>query len=95
MLQITVPVSYTHLDVYKRQTKGTAAKAEEHRQIWQILMDVLQKAVEILGDAPMSLDTFARILSAGLEESSMGLIPPTADSLLVGDICLLYTSRCV
>lgn len=49
-------------------------------------MDVLQKAVEILGDAPMSLDTFARILSAGLEESSMGLIPPTADSLLVGDI---------
>ncbi|MEE0702432.1 MAG: PD-(D/E)XK nuclease family protein, partial [Anaerotignum sp.] len=50
------------------------------------LMDVLQKAVEILGDAPMSLDTFARILSAGLEESSMGLIPPTADSLLVGDI---------
>ena len=66
--------------------KGNAAKAEEHRQIWQILMDVLQKAVEILGDAPMSLDTFARILSAGLEESSMGLIPPTADSLLVGDI---------
>lgn len=66
--------------------KGNATKAEEHRQIWQILMDVLQKAVEILGDAPMSLDTFARILSAGLEESSMGLIPPTADSLLVGDI---------
>lgn len=66
--------------------KGNAAKAEEHRQIWQILMDVLQKAAEILGDAPMSLDTFARILSAGLEESSMGLIPPTADSLLVGDI---------
>lgn len=66
--------------------KGNAAKAEEYRQIWQILMDVLQKAVEILGDAPMSLDTFARILSAGLEESSMGLIPPTADSLLVGDI---------
>ncbi|NCC16653.1 MAG: helicase-exonuclease AddAB subunit AddB [Clostridia bacterium] len=65
---------------------GSHAKAEEHRQIWQLLMQVLEKATEILGDAPMALADCAKILSAGLQKCTMGVIPPTTDCLVVGDI---------
>lgn len=63
-----------------------AAKAEEHRQIWQSFVQLLQTAVDILGDTPVTLSEFSKILQAGLEKSSIGIIPPTADCLVVGDI---------
>ena len=68
------------------QKNGNPTKAEEHRQIWQLLMQVLEKATEILGDEPMTLSDCAKILSAGLQKCTMGVIPPTTDCLVVGDI---------
>ena len=62
------------------------AKAEEHRQIWQSFVQLLQTAVDILGDTPVTLAEFSKILQAGLEKSSIGIIPPTADCLVIGDI---------
>ena len=67
-------------------SEGNPQKAEEHRQIMQIVIHVLEKAVEILGDTPMTFQTFSRILQAGLEKSSLGMIPPTVDCLVVGDL---------
>lgn len=68
------------------EQSGYTAKADEHRQIWQVLMELLQTAVDIFGDTPLTLEDFSKILSAGLTKSSMGIIPPTADCLLVGDL---------
>lgn len=65
---------------------GNPSKAEEHRQIWQLLMQVLDKATEILGEDTMTMTDAAKILSAGLQKCTMGVIPPTTDCLLVGDI---------
>ncbi len=65
---------------------GNPSKAEEHRQIWQLLMQVLDKATEILGEEIMTMADAAKILSAGLQKCTMGVIPPTTDCLLVGDI---------
>ncbi|MDD4844486.1 MAG: helicase-exonuclease AddAB subunit AddB, partial [Anaerotignum sp.] len=65
---------------------GSPAKAEEHRQIWQLLMQVLEKATEILGEEPMTIGDAAKILCAGLQKCTMGVIPPTSDCLVVGDI---------
>lgn len=66
--------------------KGNLNKAEEYRQIWQLVMDVLEKADAILGKEELTLEEMAKILSAGLEKCTMGVIPPTADCLLIGDI---------
>lgn len=66
--------------------KGNPSKAEEHRQIWQLLLQVLDKATEILGDEPMTMAEAAKVLSAGLQKCTMGVIPPTTDCLVVGDI---------
>lgn len=65
---------------------GNLNKAEEYRQIWQLVMDVLEKADAILGKEELTLEEMAKILKAGLEKCSMGVIPPTADCLLIGDI---------
>lgn len=65
---------------------GNPSKAEEHRQIWQLLLQVLDKATEILGEEKMTLGEAAKILFAGLQKCTMGVIPPTADCLIVGDI---------
>ena len=65
---------------------GNLNRAEEYRQIWQLVMDVLEKADEILGKEELTLPEIAKILEAGLEKCTMGVIPPTADSLLIGDL---------
>ena len=49
-------------------------------------MDILDKLVGILGDEKMSLDEFKDIYEAGLSAASIGVIPPTADSVILGDI---------
>lgn len=61
-------------------------KAEEYRQLWQMVMDVLEKAYDILGNAELTLEAAAKILKSGLEKCSMGVIPPTADCVVIGDI---------
>lgn len=66
--------------------RGDLNKAEEYRQIWQLVMEVLEKAEEILGKTELTLPEMAKILAAGLDKCSMGVIPPTADSLLIGDL---------
>lgn len=66
--------------------EGELTKAEEYRQIWLLVMDVLEKADAILGKEELTLPEMAKILEAGLEKCTMGVIPPTADCLLIGDI---------
>jgi len=66
--------------------EGNLNRAEEYRQIWQLVMDVLEKADTILGKEELSLPEMAKILEAGLEKCTMGVIPPTADCLLIGDL---------
>lgn len=66
--------------------EGNGAKAREHQQIWGIFVNLLEKMVQILGEEEMTVSEFAKILEAGLVKSDLGIIPPTADSILVGDI---------
>ncbi len=64
----------------------SAEKAKEYEQIWSMLMTLLESGTEILGDEKMSIEEFYKIMEAGLEQSEMGIVPPTVDSIIVGDI---------
>lgn len=77
-----------HLEAWAEEAAaaGNLNRAGEHRQIWQLVMDVLQKAEDILGDEAMTLTEAASILEAGLAQCTMGVIPPAVDCLLIGDI---------
>ena len=48
-------------------------------------MELLDKIVEVLGEDKMTLAEYQEILEAGFAEASVGIIPPTADQVLIGD----------
>lgn len=66
--------------------KGNLALARRHEKIWDLFIALLEKTVEIFGEEEMSSKDFAEILETGLLESTLGMIPPGADCVMVGDI---------
>ena len=66
--------------------QGQLDFANEYSQVWNIVMDVFDQVVEVMGDEGITLDKFARILSIGFGEYKTGLIPPALDQVLVGSI---------
>ncbi len=59
--------------------------ASEMLQSWNILMNVLDKMVEVLGAQKVNLKEYAYILDAGLEQCELGLVPPGLDQVVIGD----------
>ncbi len=68
------------------QAEGETALAKEYAQIYKIVMDLLDKMVELLGDERMSVREYREILEAGLEAAAVGIIPPGYDRVVFGDI---------
>ena len=68
------------------QEIGDVALVKEYAQIYGIVMSLLDKLVEVLGDEPISLKDYQQLLEAGLGEAKVGIIPPSADQLVIGDV---------
>ncbi|MCR4830174.1 MAG: exodeoxyribonuclease V subunit gamma [Pseudobutyrivibrio sp.] len=68
------------------EEKNDAVRAKEYSQIYQVIMDIFDKLVGILGEEKMGLDEFHDIYDAGLSAASIGVIPPANDSVIFGDI---------
>lgn len=65
---------------------GQLDKANEYRQVWNIVMDVFTQIVDVLGEESIGTERFAEILSAGFAGHKMSLIPPALDQVLAGSI---------
>lgn len=65
---------------------GDASAAREYRQIYSLVMNLFDQMVSILGDERMGNAAYLKMLEAGLSESSVGLIPPGEDQVMIGDI---------
>ena len=66
--------------------EGELALAKEYAQVYRILMDLLDKFAELLGEEQVSLSEYCKLLEAGLSEARVGVIPPSVDQLVVGDV---------
>lgn len=66
--------------------KGMQDKIKEYTQVPSIVMDMLDQAVEVLGDEKVDLKTFSKILVSGFEEKEIGVIPMALDQVNIGDI---------
>ena len=66
--------------------EGEAALAKEYHQIFRVIMELLEKYVEILGEEELSLEEFSELLDAGFSEVTVGVIPPGSDRVVVGDM---------
>jgi ATP-dependent helicase/nuclease subunit B len=65
-------------------SNGDNEALREHEQIWDKIMDTLDKMVEILPEQLENISGFAKILEAGLMD--LGLAPPSLDQLVLGDL---------
>ncbi|MGN1192094.1 MAG: helicase-exonuclease AddAB subunit AddB [Dorea sp.] len=70
----------------KFQAAGELALAKEYAQIYRIVIELFDKFVELLGDEPVSLNEYCKLLDAGLEEARVGVIPPGTDQIVAGDM---------
>lgn len=68
------------------EEEGETALAREYVQIYRIVMDLLDKMVELLGQEQLSLREYRQILESGLEAAAVGIIPPGYDRVIFGDI---------
>jgi len=59
---------------------------DEYYQIYEKIIELFDKLVELLGMQRLTLGEFNKIIDSGIAEIKVGLIPPTADCVVVGDI---------
>ena len=65
---------------------GDLDAAEEHEQVWDMVMAFLARMRETLAGESLPLDELAGVLEAGLASLALGLVPPSLDEVLVGSV---------
>ena len=80
-LHIIIPVSYTHLDVYKRQVKNPVSRFWQKQKIKRQYAKAARAAGQTAQGAASTAKTTATTARKAAKESKKA--------------CLLYTSRCV
>lgn len=65
---------------------GMLSLANEYSQVWNIVMEVFNQTVEVMGEESIGIERFSNILKIGLGEYKLGLIPASLDQVLVGSV---------
>lgn len=68
------------------EAEGNEVLASSYAQIYRIVIDLLDKIVDLLGAERMPLREYADILDAGFLAAKVGIIPPGTDCVILGDI---------
>ncbi len=65
---------------------GDMVREKEYRQIYGLIMDLLDQIMALIGEDEITLKEFKEILEAGFGEIQVGSIPQNVDRVVVGDI---------
>lgn len=68
------------------EENGLEDKVKEYSQISSIVLDILDQAVQTLGDNKLSIKEFYNILNSGFESQELGVIPVALDQVNIGDV---------
>ena len=79
---------YKTLEVWieKFKAEGAVEQVTEYSKIWNLVMELLDQMVEVLGQEILSLEEFVKILTIGFTKHQMGLIPPALDGVLISSV---------
>ena len=66
--------------------QGELALEKEYAQVYRIVIELFDKFVELLGEERISMKEYCELLDAGLEQAKVGIIPPSVDQVVVGDV---------
>lgn len=71
--------------------RGMQAQAAQNRQVWQIIMALLDQLHALLGDSRAPMKDMARFIQAGLASASISALPPKPDTVMIGQCGHLMT----
>ncbi|MGF7004283.1 ATP-dependent helicase/nuclease subunit B [Lachnospiraceae bacterium PFB1-21] len=74
------------IEADKLEEQGSASLAKEYRQVYEILISLLDKFVDLLGDEVMGMAEYSALFDVGLQEAKVGVIPPSTDQVMTGDV---------
>lgn len=85
LLQIHV---YEKLEARKNELyeENRINEGDAYGQIFEKTVRLFDKIAELLGDTKMSVKEFYEIVDTGLSDIEVGVVPPTVDRVLIGDI---------
>jgi len=66
--------------------QGLIELANIYNSSWDLLIDILDELVQVLGEEKISFENYTNLLRAGFNNSSLGKIPATLDEVIVGDV---------
>lgn len=72
----------------KAEEEGDLAAAKENEQVWKAIIQMLDQMVELLGDHPLSMNLFTKMVESGLESLRFSLVPPSIDQVIVANFDL-------
>lgn len=75
-----------NLKVAKLQELGEIDLANIYSSSWNILIELLDEMVLVLGDKKISFEKYSELVKIGLSHCSLGKIPATLDEVTVGDV---------
>lgn len=73
---------------------GEAQDAQTYAQMWNTLMQLLGQIDAIMGDTEMGMKEFCALLEEGLSSYQIGIVPGSADQVVLGDLVRTRLTRC-
>lgn len=67
-------------------SRGDLNGSDVYKGIYQKIIDLFDKSIELLGSKRMDIREYYEIIDAGLSSIEIGTVPPTIDRVLIGDI---------
>lgn len=68
------------------EEKGDMARAGEYRQVYRSVIDLFDRFIELLDTEEVSLREYIELMETGLRECKVGLVPPSTDCVVIGDM---------
>ena len=73
--------------------RGMGAEAAQNRQVWQMIMDLLDQLHALLGERRAPMKDVARLVASGLTGLTIASLPPQPDAVMIGEAGHLLTGR--
>ena len=72
--------------IEKLQQIGELQTANEYISIWNIILEILDEIVLVLGEEKITFEKYKDTLKLGLKNKDLGAIPAANDQVIIGDI---------
>ena len=73
--------------------RNMGAEAAQNRQMWQLIMDLMDQLHALLGERRAAMKDVARFVTSGLTGASIASLPPQPEAVMIGAAGHLLTGR--